>query len=107
MNSGEIFLIVFGSILAVSGIALFAAFVWFRKTILGHSSIKLFGVEISLSHPSLFIFAVGCILITIPFFFPSAPPIYPTQIDQTTESDYFWWSTAAGLGVGGAQSPEK
>jgi hypothetical protein len=101
MAGGELFLIIFGSILAICGIALFVVFIWFKKTAVGHTSIKMAGAEISLSHPALLIFVVGCILLVIPFAPWSklaTPPVQGgkiTQVSETADSDYFYWSTKA------------
>ena len=75
---------VFGAILAIIGIGLFAAFTWFRGGEVGRNRIKLFQAEFDLSQPSLVIFAAGCIMIVLPIILdqvgsddPNEPP--PTQ----------------------------
>ena len=78
---------VFGSVLAVAGILLFAFFTWFKGDEGRPNRIQVLHLEFDISHPALVIFLVGCGLIVLPFFLPQ-PVVDRNVIDpapgQTT-----------------------
>jgi hypothetical protein len=55
-------LFVFGIVLTVVGVVLFA-----RSKVRGENSMRLLGVQVQVSHPSLFIFFTGVLLMLLPY----------------------------------------
>ena len=66
MTGPQLFVIAFGAVLAAVGIALFAVF-RFRGAEAARNKIEILNIKFELSHPSLVIFALGCVLIIVPF----------------------------------------
>jgi hypothetical protein len=111
MEGAKLFLMIFGALLALIGIALFVMFIWFKKNVRGRNTIKLFKFEVSLSQPALVVFVIGCMLMVIPFFpkgeESTPPPELPgntviTELDAGTtllnELDLTWTSRFFMLG---------
>jgi hypothetical protein len=68
----------FGAFVALVGIALFT---WKRTE--GQNTAKMFGIEITVSTPSLMIFAAGCAIFVAPFFVPQGD-LEPNSQTSTT-----------------------
>jgi hypothetical protein len=71
---------VFGSVLAIVGIFLFAFFTWFKGEDSRPNRIQVLHIEFDISHPALVIFLVGCGLIVLPFLLPQ-PDLDPRVIN--------------------------
>ena len=79
MSNPELFIIIFGAVLCVTGAILFAVFAWFREGSHGRNVIRIYHAEFELSHPALVIFAVGALMIVVPFFSGGSPTEEPRQ----------------------------
>lgn len=70
MSAPQLFLMVFGAVLSLIGIAVFFLLAWFKGSGGEHNVVKLAQAEFRLSHPALVIFVVGVALMVAPFFLP-------------------------------------
>ncbi len=88
MTAVQVFLMAFGAVLALIGVAVFFLLAWFKETTGQNqqNAIKILQAEFRFSNPALVIFAGGLILMVVPFFIGQttlvSPPPTPTPVVQ-------------------------
>jgi hypothetical protein len=73
MSWPGLFLMIFGALLSLIGIAVFFLLAWFKESGGQHNVVKLAQAEFRLSHPALVIFVMGVALMVSPFLLLRMP----------------------------------
>ncbi|MGD8863204.1 MAG: hypothetical protein PVI30_24530 [Myxococcales bacterium] len=71
----------FGIVLALIGVVLFA-----RTKVKGDNSMELLGIKMQVSHPALFIFAAGVVLMLVPRLLPNGSPPPAAALGDATDA---------------------
>lgn len=87
MNGPELFLMVFGAVLALIGVVVFFLLAWFKRTGGGRNEIQIGPVKVRLSDAPLVIFVGGVILVVLPFVLPLTATSTPRPTSDSRSAD--------------------